>query len=233
MQTLSIVIPVYNECNTIEEIIKAIEANGIVSLEKEIIIVDDCSKDGTREILKNLKKENLKIIFNNKNSGKGYSVRKGFNEAKGDFIIIQDADLEYSPKEYKILLTPLLNDTADVVYGSRFTGRIILKDYFKAYVMANKFLTILSNLLSGLSLTDMETCYKCFTKDALKRIGPELSAERFDIEPEITAVAAKLKLRIKEVPIDYFRRSYVDGKKIGWKDGLRAIEAIFKFNLFK
>lgn len=225
MKTVSIIIPVYNERETILRVIDAVR-NALPDFSKEIIVVDDFSIDGTREQFKFLNIENLKIFFNDKNRGKGYSVRRGLKEAGGDFIIIQDADLEYNPEEYQKLLEPLLKGEADVVYGSRFKdGKFI----FKPYYLANRFLTTLSNLFTGFHLTDMETCYKCFSKTALDKIKFKLKANRFDIEPEITAVVAKMALKIKEVPISYERRSYLEGKKIGFKDGLQAIWAIVKF----
>lgn len=229
MQTLSIIMPVYNEAGTVKKVIEAIERSA-PSFRKQIIIVDDFSTDGTRDILKNIKQEDLKVFFNAKNQGKGACVRKGLLEATGDFVLIQDADLEYNPAEYEKLIAPLSSGEVSVVYGSRFLGR---KPALKTYYLANRFLTFLSNRLSGLSLTDMETCYKCFTREAAGQIAPRLCADRFDIEPEITAIVARLNLEIKEVPIDYLRRSYAAGKKIGWRDGLQAIVAIVRFNLFK
>lgn len=224
MQTLSIVISVYNERSTILEILKQIEEVKLF-LEKEIIIVDDFSNDGTRDILKSLDQNKFKIIFNEKNLGKGYSIRKGFKEVTGDFVIIQDADLEYSPNEYEKLLEPIILGSTDIVYGSRFKNN---KFIFKPYYFANKFLTFLSNFFTDFNLTDMETCFKCFTKESLVKIRPHLSANRFEIEPEITAISARMNLRIKEIPILYNRRSYAGGKKIGWWDGLKAIWAIIK-----
>ncbi|MEK7062861.1 MAG: glycosyltransferase family 2 protein [Patescibacteria group bacterium] len=225
---LSVIVPVYNEKDTILEVVEAIKKAPAFDLDKEIILVDDFSTDGTKNRLKDLKIENLKILYNEKNMGKGYSVRRGMAEVSSDFIIIQDADFEYNPAEYEKLLAPLVAGEADVIYGSRFKNS---KFIFSAYYIANKFLTFLSNLFTGLSLTDMETCYKCFTREALNKILPHLKANRFEIEPEITAVAAKLDLKIKEVPISYSRRSYAQGKKIGWKDGLQAIIAIVKYSL--
>lgn len=223
MQILSVIIPVYNEEKTINKVINSVEKTEVGIFNKEIIIIDDCSTDDTKNILKNLDQSRAKIIFNEKNMGKGYSVRRGFEEISGDFIIIQDADLEYNPEEYSKLLKPLISGFADVVYGSRFMEQ---KFIFKPYFLANKFLTFFSNIFTGLHLTDMETCYKCFTKGTLDKIRTHLKADKFEIEPEITAVVAKNKLRIMEVPISYRRRSYVGGKKIGWRDGLKAIWAI-------
>lgn len=225
MPKLSIIIPVFNERDTLESVILAVRQSRAFGLEKEIIIVDDFSSDGTRELLENLKIErlkDLKILFNEKNLGKGASVRRGLAEARGDFVIIQDADLEYDPNEYEKLLAPLRSGV-DVVYGSRFLGRPFV---WKTYYLANRFLTLLSNIFTGLKLTDMETCYKCFSRKALSEILPRLTANRFEIEPEITSVVARSGFAIKEVPISYFRRSYAEGKKIGFKDGLQAIWTI-------
>ncbi len=224
MSKLSIVIPVFNERDTLESVIQAVEQSTAFGLAKEIIIVDDFSTDGTREVISNLKIKisNLKVLLNEKNMGKGFSVRIGLAEATGDFVIIQDADLEYDPNEYVNLLTPLISGVP-VVYGSRFLGKPFI---WKTYFLANKFLTTLSNLFTGLHLTDMETCYKCFNRNALQVILPQLTANRFDIEPEITQVVARCGLSVSEVPISYFRRSYAQGKKIGLKDGLQAIWTI-------
>ncbi len=227
-QTLSVVIPVFNEKNTLYKVFDSVLGADVGNLNKEIVIVDDFSQDGTREILKSFNSKGLKVLFNEKNKGKGFSVRRGLKEATGDFIIIQDADLEYDPKEYKKMLAPLISGQADVVYGSRFLESSFIA---KPYYFANVFLTMLSNIFTGFSISDMETCYKCFTKDALGKILPKLTSDRFDIEPEITAMVSKFKLRIMEVPIDYQRRTYADGKKISWKDGLEAIFAIIKFGL--
>ena len=222
---LSIVIPVYNEKDTILAIIKSINDVYIPGIEKEIVLVEDFSTDGTKELLKDLKYENLKIIYNENNSGKGASIRKGLAEAKGDFVIIQDADLEYNPQEYKKLIEPLMREDADLVYGSRFLRKPFI---WKTYYLANRVLTLLSNIFTGFNLTDMETCYKCFSRNALEKMLPHLKANRFDIEPEITAVVAKLGLKIIEVPISYCRRSYKEGKKIGFKDSFQAIWTIIK-----
>ncbi|MBI2443839.1 MAG: glycosyltransferase family 2 protein [Candidatus Magasanikbacteria bacterium] len=227
---LSVVIPVYNEAATILPVIAAV-AEVDAGMEKELVIVDDGSTDGTREILQRLAGQH-KIFFQEKNSGKGAALRRGFREATGDFIIVQDADLEYDPREYRDLLAPLVQGVADVVYGSRFVGsrphRVLL---FWHYV-GNKFLTWLSNLCTNLNLTDMETCYKAFTRAALATIAPELTANRFTIEPEITARVAKHRLRVYEVGISYYGRTYAEGKKIGVRDGFSAIWAIVKYNLF-
>jgi glycosyltransferase involved in cell wall biosynthesis len=223
---ISVVIPVYNERDTIRELIKRVQE---VSFEKEIIVVDDFSTDGTREILKEMRGDNLKILFHDKNKGKGATLKTGFQEVTGDIVIIQDADLEYNPQEYKILIQPILEGKADAVYGSRFLAcphRVLL---FWHYV-GNKFLTTLSNIFTNLNLTDMETCYKVFKASLLKKM--EIKSKRFGFEPEITAKLAKLKCRIYEVPISYSGRDYSEGKKINWKDGIAAFFWIIRYNLF-
>lgn len=225
---LSVIIPVFNEKKTIEEIIRRVQA-AEVGLEKEIIVVDDASEDGTRQILENLNHPNVKICFHSKNQGKGAALRTGFSKAKGDIILIQDADLEYDPKDYPVLLESLLNGRADVVYGSRFLGGPHRVFFFWHYV-GNKLLTTLSNMFSNLNLSDMETCYKVFKKELLNRIT--LKSKRFGIEPEITIKFAKLKCKIYEVPISYSGRDYSEGKKIGWKDGVAAIFHIIRFKFF-
>jgi len=223
---LSIVIPVYNEKSTIDEIVKRVQN---VKFEKEIIIVDDCSSDGTRDKIDKISGNNIKKLFHEKNKGKGASLRTGFQHATGDIVIIQDADLEYNPNEYSNLIEPIVDGRADVVYGSRFLGGPHRVDFFWHYV-GNKILTTLSNILTNLILTDMETCYKVFKAEIIKDI--KIRSNRFGFEPEITAKLAKRKCIIYEVPISYSGRDYDEGKKIGWKDGVVALYCIVRFKLF-
>ena len=226
---LSVIIPCFNEIKTINQIVEKIKAEK--NYTKEIIIIDDFSTDGTRELLKH-EKSNIadKIIFNEKNFGKGYSVRKGINAASGDIILIQDADLEYDPSDYRKLVEPIKNNYADVVYGSRFIGSDERRVLFFWHSVGNYILTFFSNMLSNLNLTDMENCYKVFNSNIVKNIN--LKENRFGFEPEITAKLAKLKIRIYEVGVKYYGRTYDDGKKIGWKDGFSAIRCIIIYNLF-
>jgi len=221
--------PVYNEKNTIREIIARV-LKVDAGLEKELVIVDDFSTDGTRDILGQLDNPRIKVFFHPKNMGKGAALRTGFSQVQGDIVLIQDADLEYDPREYPKLLEPILDGRADVVYGSRFLGGPHRVLFFWHYV-ANKMLTGFANLLSNLNLTDIETCYKVFKKDVLSRI--RLKSDRFGFEPEVTIKVAKLKCRVYEVPISYSGRDYSEGKKIGWKDGLAAIYHLLRYRLFK
>lgn len=226
---LSIVIPVFNEKNTLEEILRRVQEVDL-GLEKEIIVVDDGSDDGTRQILNGLRDAQIKIFYHDKNQGKGAALQTGFSKASGDIVLVQDSDLEYDPKDYKKLLEPILDGRADVVYGSRFLGGPHRVLFFWHYV-GNKMLTTLSNMLSNLNLSDMETCYKVFRKSILDKIT--LKSKRFGFEPEITIKLSKLKARIYEVPISYSGRDYSEGKKIGWKDGVAAIFHIMRFKFFK
>ncbi|MEK9170032.1 MAG: glycosyltransferase family 2 protein [Patescibacteria group bacterium] len=230
MNKLSIVIPAYNEKNTIEAIIKKVKAVDLGGLEKEIIIVDDGSKDGTREILRQM--PGIRLILHEKNLGKGGAIKTGFQNATGDILIIQDADLEYDPQDYKKILSPILNGQADVVYGSRFLTSEPKRVLFIWHFLGNISLTLLSDLLTGLTLTDMETCYKAFRKEVVDSFKDKIKSRRFGIEPELTALAAKGKWRIYEVGISYYGRTYKEGKKIGWRDGFAAIWHIIRFNLF-
>lgn len=233
MAKLSVIIPVYNEEKTLREVINKIEkVNLVENLEKEIVLVEDASRDSTLRIIEEYeKREGFKILKHGINKGKGASVIDGLKAASGDFLIIQDADLEYEPEDYNRILPMLLNGEAEVVYGSRFLRvESIKKMTWKQYI-SNRVLTIFSNLLTGLKLTDMETCYKAFTKEVADKIKNKLTSERFGIEPEITARVKKFG--IKEVSISYKGRSYGEGKKIGWKDGFSAIWQIIKFNIFK
>lgn len=232
MTKISIVIPVYNEESTIHAVIDKVISVPL-QYEKEIIIVDDCSTDKTKEILQDVIQTNgsaLKVIYHNKNKGKGAALKTGFASAGGDIIIIQDADLEYDPVEYPKLIKPILDGKADVVYGSRFSGegphRIL---YFWHYV-GNKFLTILSNMFTNLNLSDMETCYKVFRREVLSKI--DIKEKGFGFEPEITAKIAKSGCRVYEVGISYYGRTYTEGKKIKWTDGIKAFWCIIKYGLF-
>ena len=224
MLKLSIIIPIYNEQKTLETLVAKVNA---VDYDKEIILVDDFSTDGSREILKNYEnKENFKVLYHNLNQGKGAALRTGLSNVDGDIIIIQDADLEYSPSDYGTLLEPILDGRADVVYGSRFLGGPHRVLFFWHYV-GNMVLTTFSNMLTNVNLTDMETGYKVFTKEVNERLT--FNCDRFGFEPEFTAKVAKNNFRIYEVPISYSGRDYSEGKKITWKDGVAAIWYIFKF----
>jgi glycosyltransferase involved in cell wall biosynthesis len=245
---LSIVIPVFNERQFIVEVLRRVQAVHLENTEKELVVVDDCSTDGTRELLLDMARAreegrpfpladsgevldlaDLKILFQGRNQGKGAALRRGFEEATGDVIIIQDADLEYDPAEYPRLVEPIARGVADVVYGSRFLGGPHRVLYFWHYT-ANKFLTALSNIFTNLNLTDMETCYKVFRRGVLQ--GLQLQQNRFGIEPELTAKVARGKWRIYEVPISYYGRTYEEGKKVSWKDGIKAVYCILRYNLF-
>jgi len=226
---ISVIIPCFNEKYTIEEIVEKI--NNLEKIKTEIIIIDDYSTDGTREILKDkISHKVSKILFNDKNYGKGYSLKKGIENAKGDIIIIQDADLEYNPREYYKLIKPIIEGNADVVYGSRFIGGDEKRILFFWHTVANKFLTLLSNMFTNLNLSDMETCYKVFKKDIIKKI--DLKEKGFGFDPEVTAKVAKLKPKIYEIGISYFGRTYEQGKKIGLRDAFIVLKCIILYNLF-
>ena len=226
---LSVIIPCFNEKNTIVNIVNAVRESNF--MDKEIIIVDDCSTDGTREILQKEISDSVDlIIYHEKNQGKGAALRTGISQATGDIVIIQDADLEYDPREYPILVNPIVNNVADVVFGSRFMGGRPHRVLYFWHSLGNKFLTLTSNVFTNLNLTDMETCYKVFRRDIIQSI--KIQENRFGFEPEITAKVAKLDCRIFEVGISYNGRKYEDGKKIGWKDGFRTLYCILKYNLF-
>lgn len=229
---LTIIIPCYNELHTISEIISAVDNSSYA--DQEIIVVDDCSTDGSREKLQNEIETSgrvAKIIYHNVNCGKGAAIRSGISAATGDVVIIQDADLEYNPQEYSKLIKPILENNADAVFGSRFAGGDAHRVLYFWHRVGNGFLTLFSNMMTNLNLSDMETCYKAVRRDILRKI--EIEENRFGFEPEITAKLAKSGCRIYEVGISYHGRTYEKGKKIGWKDGVSAIRCIIKYNLFR
>lgn len=226
MKKVSILIPVYNEINTLLLLLEKVEAASFCGLEKEIILVDDCSSDGTKDILKNLETK-YKVLYHKINQGKGAALRTGFSAVTGDIAVIQDADLEYDPNDYDGVINLILNEGADVAYGSRFLNLNESKTVVKVNFFANKMLTLMTNILFGAKLTDMETCYKAFKTEFIKDI--KIKSDRFDFEPEITAKVLKKKAKLKEAPIKYCGRTFEEGKKITWKDGVHAILALVKF----
>lgn len=234
--TVSIIVPIYNEEKTIENIVSVLENIDIGGLKKEILLIDDCSKDKSREILKKYENKHT-VLYHKINMGKGAALRTGFSSANGDIVLIQDADLEYDPEELGDLVKPILDGKADVVYGSRFLGGKPHRVLYYWHYVGNKFLTRASNMFTNLNLTDMETCYKAFSNEIIKKIAPNLKSDRFGFEPEVTARIAKLakkdECRIYEIGISYRGRTYAEGKKIGWKDGIEAIWCIIKFNISK
>lgn len=226
---LTVVIPVYNEVHTLLTLVERVQR---VPVDKDIVLVDDCSTDGTRELLQRTTfPGNVTVLYHDRNQGKGAALRTGFAAATGDLVIVQDADLEYDPDEYPKLMRPILDGRADVVFGSRFAGGESHRVLYFWHAVGNRFLTLCSNAFTNLNLTDMETCYKLFRREVLQRITVE--ENRFGFEPEITAKIARLRVRIYEVGISYAGRTYEEGKKIGWKDGVRAIWCIFKYNVLR
>ncbi|UCE23529.1 MAG: glycosyltransferase family 2 protein [Candidatus Zixiibacteriota bacterium] len=227
---LSIIIPVFNEVSTIEEMVSKVKASPVE--DKELILVDDYSTDGTRELLER-KLEALvdKVVYQPRNYGKGFALKTGFQHATGDIVIIQDADLEYDPDQYPEMIRPIVENKADVVYGSRFMGAGPHRVVYYWHYVGNRLLTLLSNMFTNINLTDMETCYKAFRRELVQSI--DIEENRFGFEPEITAKVAKRKVRIYEIGISYYGRTYNEGKKIGWKDGCKAIWCILKYNLFR
>ena len=226
---LSVIVPCFNEINTIDKVIKKIKTSPVQN--KEIIIVDDFSIDGSREYLKSLIDNQITIKLHSRNKGKGAAIRTGIESAKGEIIIIQDADLEYDPNEYVNIINPIIDNKADVVYGSRFKGGQPHRVVYFWHRVGNGFLTLLSNIFTDLNLSDMETCYKAFKSEVIKNI--RIDENRFGFEPEITAKISRRNYRIFEVGISYYGRTYKEGKKIGWKDGIHAIWCILKYNLFR
>ncbi len=231
---LSVVIPCFNEISTIGQVVRSVKASPVreFGVEIEVIIVDDCSIDGTIDLLKQgVESQVERVIYHPINRGKGAALRTGFAAATGDIVIVQDADLEYDPREFSVMIRPILEGKADVVFGSRFMGSQPHRVVYYWHMVGNQFLTTLSNMLTNINLTDMESCYKAFRRDVIQSI--RIEENRFGFEPEITAKVAKLNCRIYEVGISYYGRTYKEGKKITWKDGVRAVFCIFKYNLFR
>ena len=226
MEKITVLIPVYNEVNTLEEILKKVEDASFCKLKKEIILIDDCSTDGTKDLYPKFEGK-YKILYHEKNQGKGAALRTGFEAATGDIVVIQDADLEYDPVDYEPLIQLILDGKADVCYGSRLSGGKPSRSFMFHHLLGNKFLSLLTNILYGSTLTDMETCYKAFRREFIKDI--KIKSDRFDFEPEITAKVLKKGARLYELPISYYGREFAEGKKITWRDGIHAIIALVKF----
>lgn len=226
MKKISILIPVFNEINTLDILLEKVENADFCGLEKEIILIDDGSTDGTLELLKKIEARH-KVLYHDQNQGKGAALRTGFGAATGDIIVIQDADLEYEPNDYKNLIQLIIDDKADVVYGSRLSGARPSRAFMFTHLLGNKFLTFMTNILYNTTITDMETCYKAFRADFMQ--GITIKSNRFDFEPEITAKVLKKGARLYELPISYYGREYADGKKITWVDGIHAILALLKY----
>ena len=226
MNKITVLIPVFNEIKTLRIILQKIEETNFCGLEKEIILIDDFSTDGTREILEELKRK-YKVLFHDENQGKGAALRTGLEHATGEIVIIQDADLEYEPADYEPLIKLIIEDKADVAYGSRLSGGRPSRSFMFTHLLGNKFLTLMTNVLYNTTLTDMETCYKAFKTEFIKDI--KIKSNRFDFEPEITAKVLKKGARLYELPISYYGREYEEGKKITWKDGIHAVLALIKF----
>lgn len=226
IQKITVLIPVFNEVKTLKQILQKVEEANFCGLEKEIILIDDFSTDGTREILKGLE-DKYKIFYHDKNQGKGAALRTGFEHMTGQITVIQDADLEYDPVDYEPLVKLIIDNKADVVYGSRLSGARPSRSFMFTHLLGNKFLTLMTNILYNTTLTDMETCYKAFRTSFIKDI--KIKSDRFDFEPEITAKVLKKGARLYEIPISYYGREYEEGKKITWKDGIHAIWALVKF----
>lgn len=233
-QTVSVVIPSFNEGATLKAILEKVISSDTIGLRKEIIVVDDGSSDNTKQILKKLSRSELKVVSHPKNLGKGAAIRTGLSLSTGDVVLIQDADLEYDPHEYALLLEPIISGKADVVYGSRFMGGRPHRVVYYWHSLTNHLLTTFSNMLTNINLSDMETCYKAFDGDLIRSIAPKLVSNRFGFEPEITARASQVPgIRFYEVGISYYGRTYKEGKHIKWIDGLKAIIEIIRFNVFK
>jgi glycosyltransferase involved in cell wall biosynthesis len=231
LSRLSILIPVFNEARTLRELLAQVDAAPVAGLQKELIIVDDGSTDGTREILERLEalQTPFRVVFHGQNMGKGAAIRTALTYATGDLILVQDADLEYDPRDYEDLVAPILRGRADVVYGSRLRGGKPVRDFSLLYLWGNKFVTLATNVLYGAALTDMETCYKVFRADVIKNI--RIRANRFDFEPEVTAKVLRRGYKLVELPIAYYGRAHTEGKKLTWRDGFAALWTLVKFRV--